>query len=1052
MKPKYPSNLFTLEPAKASYRRLAITQSKAKMNEFSVEASLQEIDIGEADPHDLFYLAIGILGEYAYNYSNLEQINFNANEYKSRLRFVADFFDSFVDSNLDETINDYLLILGASAFYLNDLAGSSVVLINKLLGKSSNIENAYESYIIWLLSNRNANFAVELNIDELLHDIFQTLNDFLNQGIKVDVIKDKLKSLSNSITNSTNPRDVLLVDILIAVTLKKIENSTWNNLPKYSGVEVDKWSSVLSRQNFIKELWPSQKLLGENNVFKGASAVIQMPTSAGKSKSTELIIRSFFLRNERGLVVMVAPFNSLCNELRNELIQAFDGDGIEVEKASDVLNFDLVLDEFMGEKSKKILIITPEKLVQLIKGGPDLIRQVGLIIIDEGHQFDSGSRGITFELLLTILKRLINENTQKIIISAVVSNANDIAKWFIGDESRVISSNQMQLTRKTMSFTRWVEKLGQMVYVNPLNINEDEFFVPRIIVQERLKPKPRETTEKDFPTKNDDDKQSVAIYLSLKLLKNGSVALFCGNKKSPNTILEKMLDLYERGYSLPQPSSYADSQEIIKLSNLARQNLGEHSITSKGFLLGVATHHSRVPQGVRLCVEHAVRLELIKLVVCTSTLAQGVNLPIRYLILTSIYQAGQELKVRDFQNLIGRAGRSGMYTEGSIIFADKEVYNLKKSNKERWSSYEKLVNPNNSEPCISMIDKLFEPLNIYGLTEFRDFHLINFYKKVLADPVYYQEFLSKLKLSVDKKRFEDIKKDLSFRFKLIASIQSFMISSIKFDTEIIDVSSFTKDTFGYFLLDKDEDKKKLKSSLVELFEIIAENIKNELPTSAQQQQYSKVLFGIGETKKISKWLEHNKELLIESLSHIELFKTLWDLLKDFTETNLVNKCSTPELIQELGCRWISNESYAQLFGLIEEKKAVIQNPQRTSNYVVEDVVEICEQEFAFKISMVLGAISQLLSFESIKEKQLNDKVIFLQKSLRYGLDTEETICIFELGFADRVVSSEINKIIDYKFGNDIYKCKKLIRKKYQTILLCLKDYPHYFTYVLKRFK
>ena len=61
---------------------------------------------------------------------------------------------------------------------------------------------------------------------------------------------------------------------------------------------------------------------------------------------------------------------------------------------------------------------------------------------------------------------------------------------------------------------------------------------------------------------------------------------------------------------------------------------------------------------------------LVRFVVCTSTLAQGVNLPIRYLIVTSVYQGKEQIKVRDFHNLIGRAGRAGMHTEGSILFAD----------------------------------------------------------------------------------------------------------------------------------------------------------------------------------------------------------------------------------------------------------------------------------------------------------------------------------------------------------------------------------------------
>ena len=74
----------------------------------------------------------------------------------------------------------------------------------------------------------------------------------------------------------------------------------------------------------------------------------------------------------------------------------------------------------------------------------------------------------------------------------------------------------------------------------------------------------------------------------------------------------------------------------------------------------------------------------IRFVICTSTLAQGVNLPIRYLIVTSVYQGVERIKVRDFHNLIGRAGRAGMHTEGSILFADPNVYDKRYDRDERW--------------------------------------------------------------------------------------------------------------------------------------------------------------------------------------------------------------------------------------------------------------------------------------------------------------------------------------------------------------------------------
>jgi len=69
-----------------------------------------------------------------------------------------------------------------------------------------------------------------------------------------------------------------------------------------------------------------------------------------------------------------------------------------------------------------------------------------------------------------------------------------------------------------------------------------------------------------------------------------------------------------------------------------------------------------------------MRAGLARFVVCTSTLAQGVNLPIWYLPVTTVYQGSERIKVRDFRNRIDRAGRTGMHTEGRILFADTDVH------------------------------------------------------------------------------------------------------------------------------------------------------------------------------------------------------------------------------------------------------------------------------------------------------------------------------------------------------------------------------------------
>ncbi|WP_142777392.1 DEAD/DEAH box helicase, partial [Klebsiella pneumoniae] len=99
---------------------------------------------------------------------------------------------------------------------------------------------------------------------------------------------------------------------------------------------------VIQRERFPKELWPSQILLGERGIFRGDSGLIQMPTSAGKTRSIELVLRSAFMSGRTKLAVVVAPFRALCHEIALSLRQDLAGDDIKVNELTDALQIDFV--------------------------------------------------------------------------------------------------------------------------------------------------------------------------------------------------------------------------------------------------------------------------------------------------------------------------------------------------------------------------------------------------------------------------------------------------------------------------------------------------------------------------------------------------------------------------------------------------------------------------------------------------------------------------------------------------------------------------------------
>ena len=697
-----------MRPEKKSQLLLGVTRSKAKMLEYGVPVE-HHIKIKQ-DPARLFTLSIGLLGDLAAGINRKELQPDALAELRNNLLFSARFFDAYLQSKLNETLDPYLVLLGSASYYLCDLPGSATVLAKRIDGDCPDLDgDGLEALLLWLLQADISTYfeGSEGSFGHHIDSISTWVHQFFKDGTGEENLIDLATKLRVAVYESGTPRQLLFGDVISAVLRKKLLNSTWKALTLYSGLPRDKWLRALQKDSFIKELWPAQHLLGQAGVLKGESAIVQMPTSAGKTKAIELVIRSAFLAERTSLAIVIAPFRALCHEIKNSLISAFHNESTKVYELTDALQTDFEVAELLGQQ--QILVVTPEKLLYVLRHSPELAANLGLMIFDEGHQFDSGTRGITYELLLTSLRSMLPEGAQKVLISAVISNAEAVGEWLNGDP-KVVEGTNLNPTFRSVGFASWLDQLGRIEYVDSRNAEQGEFFVPRVIERFKLGARGKERKDRFFPEKSDG--QAIALYLGMKLASKGSVAIFCGRKSTAASVCEKAVEYIERGIPLPLPQEFSVRQEVGRLRNLHVVNLGSDASASKSAAHGIFSHHGNTPHGIRLAVEYAMREDLVRFVVCTSTLAQGVNLPIRYLIVTSVYQGLERIKVRDFHNLIGRAGRAGMHTEGSILFADPIVYDKRKdrNDKWRWEQVKELLEPRNSEPCISNLLSIFDPI------------------------------------------------------------------------------------------------------------------------------------------------------------------------------------------------------------------------------------------------------------------------------------------------------------------------------------------------------
>ncbi len=999
---------------------------------------------------EVFPLVIGTLGDFAAEtvrkYLNIPPGTVTTQE---ELKFAATVLHAYVDSRLNDQFSFDLLLLGACAFYLCGMPGNAIVLCRRMNEFQQNETEELVSLIRWALGTPWSIKIPEVT-EPLAMGIASALKRHFDVGIALaDLITD-IKKIRRIAYQGGGARDLLLTDLYSAIVLTRIERSTWSLLPQYSQIEIDAWRPYLERENALKELWPSQRLLGDAGVYTGSSAVVQMPTSAGKTKATELIIRAAFLSGRAHLAVVVAPFRALCQEITIALRNAFIEDDVQINQLSDALQPDFLSEirELLGiaEVPKPhIVVLTPEKFLYVLRQRPELIEQIGLVIYDEGHQFDTGQRGVTYELLLTTIKRLLSADAQTVLISAVIINSEAMAAWLLSDAKKTVSDSVIQ-TQRAIAFASWSGQLGQLSFHDTPG-SEQSFYVPRVLIEVPLALKGKERKKRIFPLRTESG--SIALYLGLKLISNGGVAIFCGTKSSVTKILHGVVDIYSRGVALPAPSVECNQAELKKLSGLFEQNFGEQSVLTNAAKLGVFAHHGDTPHGLRLVIEHAMRERLIHLVVCTSTIAQGVNLPIRYLLVTGTHQGLGAIKVRDFHNLMGRAGRAGIHGEGTVIFSDPSLYDNRDNwdKSWRWNEVQNLLSPDSTEPTGSSLLQLLSPLRNDRVSDVINVTPLELIQGLLKQRKEIFEWATVLSDDLVKKGFSStsILRQLNNKCGVLDAIESFLMSyredkssEIFFETALV----LSRETFAYALAGNEE-----KKILEDVFREIAQHIEQNIPNVDEQARYGRTLLGVNYSLEIDKWVTNNLTALQIATSETELLDVLWPMLQQLTSEKLIRDVEPENAIKQLANEWIAGKPYYALLATLMNLEATYPYGKQRRSFTEAMVVDLCEQGFGFELTMYLAAVAEAIAAKLTEDEEEKNRLVdlmnLLQKRLKYGLPTQSAISFYEVGFAERVVAQAINESIGMQ-ATSIATARTLLKQATAEVGPVIEQFPNYF--------
>lgn len=458
---------------------------------------------------------------------------------------------------------------------------------------------------------------------------------------------------------------------LLHIMLKGLgDSSPWWVLPPYFGSgpqdALKRYIQFLAfSERPIAELWWSQRQalpLALNPANRGA--VINLRTSAGKTRIAELAILQTLLADSKSRVFYLAPFRSLAFEIEQTFDAIFGKLGYEVSHlygGSRISSIDVEL-----AAGSDITIATPEKARALFRATPELFENVKLFVIDEGHLIGSSERDVRNEIFFDHLRCFARvSGARLLLLSAVLPNADELAEWITGDPNATVSS-EWKPSAERFGLLRWngsrvrIDWRGEFASFNPSFIEA----------------KPLKFGRRRNPFPN--NKYEAVAATAVRLSKLGPVMIFTGKAVSVPTLAKAtLLALGEE----PDNHQWPDHEWGI-FEAICQEELDSNAIEVHAARAGVLCHSDRLTPQVRLAAERLMRAKPPRVIIATTTLAQGVNVGISSVIVATPY-IGNKSKInkRDFWNICGRAGRAFVDGEGKILYAiddTRENWQIKK--------------------------------------------------------------------------------------------------------------------------------------------------------------------------------------------------------------------------------------------------------------------------------------------------------------------------------------------------------------------------------------
>ena len=365
----------------------------------------------------------------------------------------------------------------------------------------------------------------------------------------------------------------------------------------------------------IVELYPPQELAVRAGLLEGENVIVTAPTAAGKTLIA-ILAAIRHLHEGLGKILYLTPLRSLASEKYEEFSDLFGELGFKTAiSMGDYDSSDPWLEKY------DIIVATNEKADSLVRHRAPWLGSISLIVADEIHLVNEQRRGPTLELLISRLRR-VRPEAQLVGLSATIANLDEVASWL----------------NATPIYSDW----------RPVTLREGVYYEGLIEFGDG--------GERDVDVKYGN---AVMDLVHDSLLEGGQVLVFTFRRRGA---VAKALKL---GRVVEKTLRREERKALRKLS-LELVSVEKNTVTEKlaaAILKGAAFHHAGLSHFARKFIEDAFRRNVIKVIVATPTLAAGVNLPARRVVIAERRRFNaelgihEEISVMEYKQMAGRAGR-----------------------------------------------------------------------------------------------------------------------------------------------------------------------------------------------------------------------------------------------------------------------------------------------------------------------------------------------------------------------------------------------------------